>query len=75
MNSSDYKDFQYKLVSNSFNYPVIFDYDDKLNSINHLSKNIDYQTFLLDENNKIILVGNPIRRPKLLDLYLQQISK
>lgn len=74
-NLKNYFELQHRLVSNDFNYPVIFDYDDRLNSVNKLSKNSNFHTFLLDKNNEIILIGDPIGRPKLWNLYLQQISK
>jgi len=34
-----------------------------------------YQTFLLDSNNKIILVGNPIYSIELMELYKEEIEK
>lgn len=33
------------------------------------------RTFLLDRNNKIVLVGEPFSLPRLADLYKKQIQK
>ena len=56
-------------------YPLIVDqnygYIDK-NSLPPDRK--QYQTFLLDSNNKIILVGNPVYNSKLKDLYMEEIK-
>lgn len=73
--SNNYRNLNYIIKNNHFAYPIIFDYDDKLNKLNHLPDNYQFHTFLLNENNQIILIGNPIGNSKLLDLYLQQISK
>ena len=62
--------------NNFFKYPLII--DKKLNYLtkNDLPfKNKVYQTFLLDSNNKVILVGNPIYNKKLMKLYKQEINK
>jgi len=39
------------------------------------SENKVYQTLLLNSNNKIILVGNPIHGDKLVKLYKEEINK
>ena len=33
-----------------------------------------FQTFLLDKNNKIVVLGNPIHNTAVKDLYLKQIT-
>ena len=34
-----------------------------------------FRTFLLDENNRIILIGNPVQNPKIRDLYIRTICE
>lgn len=34
-----------------------------------------YQTFLLDRNNRVVLVGSPIGNPKMWDLYKSTIAR
>lgn len=33
-----------------------------------------FQTFLLDKDNKVVAIGNPIHNPKIKELYLNIIS-
>jgi len=40
---------------------------------NRLPNNRFYHTFLLDKNNKVILIGSPIDNSKLWDLYKKKI--
>lgn len=57
-----------------FDYPVIFDLDDQFKKLNKLENNDVLQTFLLDQTNKVIVIGNPINNPKLEELYIQTIK-
>jgi hypothetical protein len=46
-------------------------------TINHLNRFPDestYQCFLLDKNNKVLMIGNPSLNPKIWELYKQQVS-
>ena len=36
--------------------------------------NMNFQTFLLDRNNRVIAIGNPIYNPKVKELYLKIIK-
>lgn len=56
-------------------YPYFQDRDRKLIVENSFSKNILYHTFLLDEVNKVILVGNPIYHEQIRNLYLKEIQE
>ena len=42
--------------------------------MNRFSSDITFQTFLLDKNNRVITVGNPVHHPKVKELYLRQIT-
>ena len=56
-----------------FNVPVFIDYRRKFDELNRLPENQLFRTFLLDENNKIRLIGNPIHGME--KLYLKVLNK
>lgn len=58
---------------NRFGYPICMDYNDELNSLNHFPSDERFQTFLLDKDNRVLAVGNPIHNPKIKELYLKII--
>ena len=57
------------LNRNHFDYPVCIDENDSLNLLNHFPQDMSFQTFLLDKDNKVIAIGNPVLNPKIKDLY------
>ena len=75
--TSDLKFFRKSLYKKEIHkYPLILDIDLKYIDRNKLPfKQKIYQTFLLDSNNKVILVGNPIYSDKLMKLYKEEINK
>ena len=62
------------LKQNKFDYPVCIDTDDSFNRLNHFPSDMMFQTFLLDRNNKVVAIGNPIHNPQVKDLYLKIIQ-
>lgn len=62
------------LKHEDFTYPVYLDNRDRLNKINNLPTVMMYQSFLLDSENKVLLVGNPTLRTSIWDLYKKQIQ-
>ena len=46
-----------------------------MNNKNHFPTEIQLQTFLLDRENKVILMGNPIYNPEIKQLYLKVIKE
>ena len=75
--TSDLEIFKKSLYTKDIHkYPLIIDPQNKYIVRNNLSiDNKMYQTFLLDSNNKVILVGNPIYNEKLMKLYKEEINK
>jgi len=75
--TSDINFFRNSLYNKKIHkYPLILDEKLKYVDKNKLPfKNKVYQTFLLNSNNKVILVGNPITSDKLMKLYKQEINK
>lgn len=73
LHAKDVRDVIYTLKYNNFKYPVCIDYEDKLNKLNHFPSEMAFQTFLLDKNNKVLAIGNPIHNPHIKELYLKII--
>lgn len=73
--SSNYEEFEQKMEMYQFLYPVIYDLTDKFNSLNKFPKEDKFRTFLLDSNNKVILIGSPIKSDKMWKLYIDIIGK
>lgn len=70
----DMKELRYLTRRDSFTYPVCFDEADELNALNHFPTDMTFQTFLLDKENKVVSVGNPVHNPKVKELYLKHIT-
>ena len=69
----DMKELRYLTRRDSFTYPVCFDEDDDLIDLNRFPSDMTFQTFLLDKDNKVVSVGNPVHNPKVKELYLKHI--
>ncbi len=59
---------------NRFNHYVYIDEKDSLNKLNVFPDNEAFHTFLLDKDNKVLAIGNPVLNPKVKDLYLKIIQ-
>ena len=70
----DMKELRYLTRRDGFSYPVCFDEKDELNRLNRFPSDMTFQTFLLDRNNKVVAIGNPIHNPKVKELYLELIT-
>lgn len=57
-----------------FSYPVCIDRRDSFNLLNNFPKDDRFQTFLLDKDNKVLAIGNPIHNPHIKELYLKIIQ-
>ena len=67
-------EIRYLLKSYEIDRPVCIDLDDQLNKLNRFPADMSFQTFLLDKNNKVIIVGNPIHDIAIKDLYLKLLT-
>lgn len=70
----DMKELRYLTRRDDFTYPVCFDEDDELNVLNRFPSDMTFQTFLLDKENKVVSIGNPVHNPKVKELYLKHIA-
>ncbi len=72
--STNYKRFGYELIIDEFNHPIIYDRNNDFFKLNKFPK-APYRTFLLDQNNKVLLVGSPIGNPQMWALYKKVIMQ
>lgn len=70
----DIKELRYITRRDNFEYPICIDVEDKFNSLNHFPDKMEFQTFLIDMNNKVVAIGNPIHNPKVKELYRKILS-
>ena len=65
-----------KLKMNYFDYPMFLDSDGKFDELNpHLPKNKAMHTFLLDKNNNVILVGNPLKNNNIMEMFTRMTTE
>lgn len=69
------KELKFILERDNFDYPICMDSEDKFYGLNHFPNDITFQTFLLDENNCVKVIGNPIHNLSVQELYLREIGK
>jgi hypothetical protein len=67
------KELGYLFRADQFDYPVFIDMNKAINHLNHFPYKPEYQCFLLDKNNKVLMIGNPSLNLKIWELYKQTI--
>ena len=70
----DKKELQFLLKRDRMGYPVFMDLENKINLLNHFPKEQSYQCFLLDKDNKVVMIGNPTLNPQIWELYKEHIT-
>jgi hypothetical protein len=48
--------------------------EDRLNGLNRFPSDMTFQTFLLDGNNKVVVLDNPVHNAAVKELYLKRIT-
>ena len=69
------RDLQSLTKADDFKHPVCFDDTDALNNLNKFPSDVSFQTFLLDKENKVLAIGNPVHNKDVEKLYLKVISE
>lgn len=69
----DKSELRFIFQRDSFEYPICLDENDSFNKLNHFPSDMTFQTFLLNRNNKVLAIGNPIHNPKIRELYVKII--
>ena len=76
LNSSDIIATEKLIFQKRFRYSVFYDLDGSFERLNpHLTKNERFHTFLLGENDEVLLVGNPALNIGLKKIYLNTLNK
>jgi LEA14-like dessication related protein len=70
----DIREISYLLKRDDITIPVCIDEKDHFNTINNFPTNHSFQCFLLDKNNKVVFIGNPVHNMRIKDMYLSQIA-
>lgn len=68
------KDLIHFLKKAGFEYPVYIDEHSSFDRLNKFPTEMQLQTFLLDSNNHVAAIGNPIHNPNVKELYLNIIQ-
>lgn len=71
---TDLKELGFIIKSRDFSYPFCVDTLDLFNTKNQFPENDSFHGFLLDESNRVAVIGNPVLNPNIKDLYLQVVS-
>ena len=69
----DEKLLQSFLRQNGFSHPVFIDKNNEIYKLNKFSSKRDYQCFLLDKDNKVIMIGNPANVSGIWQLFKKVI--
>ncbi len=72
--SKDPKELSYVLRRNRIDFPIYLDTENQLNKLNRFIKHPMFRCFLLDKDNKVVTVGNPIYNYNIRDLYIAKIK-
>ena len=70
----DVKDLLIEFRREAFDYPVCLDKKNDFNRLNKLAESKALRTFLLDKENKIVAIGNPIENPNVKKFYLKLLT-
>ncbi len=70
----DSREISYLLKRDGIDIPVCIDGEDKLNALNHFPAHSEFQTFLLDEEDRVLFIGNPVHNARVKEMYLSEIS-
>jgi hypothetical protein len=71
----DEKEIKFILQHNGFHYPVFIDKENEIDRLNRFLSNAEYQCFLLDKDNKVLMIGNPVLNPGIWILYKKLIKE
>lgn len=76
LNTPDMKVTEQVLTDIRFRQTVFYDLDGSFERLNpHLPADEKFYTFLLNEKNKVVLVGSPVHNEELNKLYLKELNK
>lgn len=68
------KEARYLTHRDNFTYPICIDIANRLDSLNHFPKEEMFHTFLLDADNRVTVIGNPIQNRAVYELYMKALT-
>ena len=68
------REVKISLKEDNFDYPVCMDTANEFYQLNRFPMYPILQTFLLDKDNRIVAMGDPVTNPKIKELYLNLIN-
>ena len=68
------REMAYLFARDQFDYPVFMDISGAINRLNRFPKLMEFQCFLLNGDNQVLMVGNPVLNLKIWELYKTQIA-
>lgn len=71
---NDKREISYLLRRDGIDIPVCMDEANEINTLNHFPSRQEFQTFLLNQDNRVSYIGNPIYNARVKELYLSEIS-
>lgn len=74
VNTNDSSNLSYLIRRDDYAYLIFADSADSLNVLNHFPSESNLRTLLLDCNNRVVAMGNPITNNAIADLYRSIIS-
>ena len=69
------RELELMLKRENFSAPILIDKKGVFEKMNNFPSDMSFQTFLLDEDNKVVAIGNPVHNPKVKELYLKIIQE
>lgn len=67
-------EIRHLLKQADLSYPVCINRGHDLNRLNNFPPNPQFQTFLLDKQNRVMAVGNPALSPAVRELYIRRMT-
>lgn len=71
----DYKELCQIFKRDLFDMPVYIDFKGELNKLNNFPLLPQFHTLLLDKDNKVVVIGNPVHSTDIRSLYIKKISE
>lgn len=72
----DFNSIKSAIASSMFDYPILLDTLREFEKLNpHLPRNRSLHSFLLDENNNVILVGNPLHNKRIEEIFYKTVEE
>ena len=68
------RELTFQLSVYDFRHPVFMDIENQLEKVNQFPSEQAFQCFLLDQDNRVVLIGNPAINPRIWELFKEQIS-